>query len=191
MTSLASGSPRTWSSGPEGGTSALPRSALRSGDCALFERVEDQVRARDLERRWRAVRPLHDAVRADHHERSCGHAALLVVDAELAGHLALRVEVREQRDRHAELLLEGIVRIRGVYRHAVQIDAARLQLAEHLLVDVQLVGADRAEVERIEGEDHRPPPKRLEGDLLPVLVTQAEVRRLRACLDHGLAPESE
>ena len=100
------------------------------------------------------------------------------------------MEVGEQRDRHAELLLERLVRVRGVHRRAVEVGAASLQLAVHLLVDVELVRADRAEVERIEDEHHGSAPERLEGDLLPVLVTQAEVRRRRARLDHRLRPSS-
>ena len=42
-----------------------------------------------------------------------------------------------------------------------------LELAEDLLVDVQLVGADRAEVGRIEHEHHRPPAKSASETRLP------------------------
>ena len=100
------------------------------------------------------------------------------------------MEVGEQGDRHAELLLERLVRVGGVDRHAVHLDPSRVELAEYLLVDVELVRADRAEVERVEDEHHRPAPKRLEADLLPILVPQAEVRRRRTGLDHRLSPSS-
>src|SRR3954447_25967956 len=135
-------SPRMWSSGAGGGTGALRN------------RVEDQVRPRDLERAGRTVDPLDRQVGADHDERSRRVAPALVVQAEGLGELALRVEVGEQRDADAEMLLERLMRVGRVDRYAVELDALRLELAEHLVVDVQLVGADRAEVERVE-DQHR------------------------------------
>ena len=58
-----------WSSAPGSG-----------GGLRCVQRVKDQVRARDLERRG-DVRPLDDAVGLDHHERTPVVAALLDEDA--------------------------------------------------------------------------------------------------------------
>src|ERR671910_3588351 len=89
-------SPRLWSAGPG------------SGGGALLQRVKDEVRPRHLERR-RQVGPLDRSVWADHHERAAGHAVVLGPDAVGLRHLALRVEVGEQRDREPAVLLEGPV----------------------------------------------------------------------------------
>ena len=59
-------SPRTWSSGPTGGTPALV--TLRPCQSAS-QGVEDQVRAGDLERRRRLVDPADDALLVDQDER--------------------------------------------------------------------------------------------------------------------------
>ena len=73
----------------------------------------------------------------------CADAVLLDVDAVGLGDLALGVEVGQQRDRHAEVLLEGLVGEGRVDGDAEQLAPLLLELAQHLLVDVQLVGAGR------------------------------------------------
>ena len=100
------------------------------------------------------------------------------------------MEVRQQRNRDSEPLPEGLVRVRGVDRDAVQLHTGRLQLAEDLLVHVELVGADRAEVERVEDQDRRLPAKGLERDLVAVLIPQLEVGRRGPGLDHRRRPSS-
>src|SRR4051794_26988795 len=93
--------PRTWSSGPG------------SGGPALVKCVEDEIGARDLERAWRRVRP-HDAeVGPDHHESAPRDAVVVDPQAVPARDLALGVEVREQRDGDAQVLLERLVRPGG------------------------------------------------------------------------------
>src|SRR4051795_2232106 len=91
-------SPRTWSS------------ASGSGGLELVKGVEDEIGAWDLEGRRRHVRPLHLEVRPDHHQRALVVAAFLDVDVVLLRHLALGMEVGEQRERDAQVLLEGLVR---------------------------------------------------------------------------------
>ena len=98
-------SPRAWSAGPG------------SGGGALLQRVKDEVRAGHLERR-REVGPLDHAVRADHHERAARDAVLLRPHAVRPRHLALGVEVGEQRDGDALVLLEGLVAEGAVDRDA-------------------------------------------------------------------------
>src|SRR4051794_37504043 len=107
MTSLPS--PRTWSSG------------CSSGGLELVYGVEDEIGAWNLEGCRRHVRPLHLEVRPEHHERALVVTALLDVDAVLLRDLALRVEVGEQRDRDAEMLLERLVREGGVDRDPVEL----------------------------------------------------------------------
>src|SRR5436190_22778112 len=136
-------SPRTWSSSVGGGSGAL-----RNG-------VEDEVRARDLERARRAVRPLDRQVGADHHERARRGAPLLVVDAVSVRYRALRVEIGQQRDADAQMVLERLVGVGRVDRDAVELDALALEVVEHLVVDVELIGADRTEVEWIEDQHSR------------------------------------
>src|SRR5215212_9656123 len=120
--------PRVWSAGPG------------SGGGALLQRVKDEVRAGDLERR-REVRPLDGAVGPDHDERTARDAVVVRPDAVCLRHLALRVEVREQRDGDALVLLEGLVAERAVDGDAHQLRPLLLDLRKHLLVDAQLVGA--------------------------------------------------
>src|SRR3954452_6518735 len=105
-----------WSSSAGGGTGAL-----RKG-------VEDEVRAGDLQRAGRTVDPLDSQIGADHHERARRAAPLLVVEAVRPRNGALRVEVSEQRDADAEVLLEGVVRVGRVDRDAVHLGALRLEL---------------------------------------------------------------
>src|SRR6187551_464989 len=134
--------PRVWSAGPG------------SGGGALLQRVKDEVRAGDLEGR-REVGPPDGLVRADHHERAAGHAVVLRPHAVRLRYLALGVEVREERDRQPLVLLKGLVAERAVDGDADQPRALPLELGQDLLVDAQLVGADRAEVGRIEDEHDR------------------------------------
>src|SRR5436190_249889 len=66
-----------------------------------------------------------------------------VVDVKGAARLPLRLPVRELRDRHAEVLLERLLRVQRVAGDAEQARAALLELGQNLLVEVELVGADR------------------------------------------------
>jgi hypothetical protein len=68
--------------------------------------------------------------------------------------------------------------------------ALRLDLAEDLLVDAELVGADRAEVERVEGEDQLAAREVRQRDLVPVVIAEGEVRGLFARLDQRRRPSS-
>ena len=65
-----------------------------------------------------------------------------------------------------------------------------LDLAEDLLVDRELVGADRAEVGRIEGDDQLVAGVVSERDLVLILVEEREVRSLGAGFDHLRRPSS-
>ena len=116
------------------------------------ERVEEEVRARQVARRLGLVAPAHDRVGPADDERPL-REALGMEHPERAARLALGLEVRELLDRDAEALLERALRPDRVARDAVQRRAARLELVEHLVVEAQLVGADRRERERIEDED--------------------------------------
>src|SRR5215217_7419238 len=169
--------PRTWSS------------AAGSGGGALLQRVKDEVRPRHLERR-RGVGPLDDPVGPDHHQRATGHAVLVRPDSVRLRDLPFWVEVREQRDLGVEVLLESLVAEGAVDRDAEQSRAPLLELREYLLVDAQLVGADRAEVGRVEDQYHRPPAEVGERDLVAILIGKPEIRRRRTGLDHRRRPSS-
>ena len=96
----------------------------------------------------------------------------------------------------AELLAEGAVADSAVDADPDQRRAPRLDLAEDLLVDRELVGADRAEVERVEGEHQLAAGEVGERDRVAVLVGEGEVGR-RGCRARsqrsgvGLAAEAE
>ena len=69
---------------------------------------------------------------------------------------ALGLEVRQLLDAHAELLGERRSAPRCESQETpYSLDARCAQLAEHLLVQLQLVGAHRAEGERVEDEHGR------------------------------------
>src|SRR4051812_161842 len=105
------------------------------------QRVEDQVRARQVAERLRPMAPLHDAVRPDDDERPCRASARREPCAERARRLALRLEVRQLLDRDAELLAERGLRVRVVAGDAVERRAAPGELLADLVVDLELVGA--------------------------------------------------
>src|SRR5215211_7426270 len=121
---------------------ASERWARRSSDGV--KSVEDQIRAGQLARVGRLVAPLHHPIGADDDQGALRETAL-VIDAEGAAGRALRLPVGQLLDGDAEPLLERRLRPRGVARDAIEPGAASLELAQHLLVDVELVGADRAE----------------------------------------------
>src|SRR5215210_6906063 len=102
--------------------------------------VEDEVRAGQLPWVGGLVAPLHDSVRIHDHERALREPTL-VVDAEGAASPALGLPVRQLLDAHAQLVLERPLGPRGVAGDAVQPGAARLELFEDFLVDVELVAA--------------------------------------------------
>src|SRR5215217_5091789 len=177
-------SPRTWSSAAIGGSPALLRESL------TLQGVEDQVRARDLQRGGSGVRPQHLPARPDHHQRPVVVAALLDVRAVLTRDLALGMEVGQQRDRDPQVLLEGLVAEGRVDGDPVELRALLLQLAEHLLVHVHLIRADRAPVARVEDQHDRLAAELGQRDGLAVLVEQREVGSLGARLDHRRRPSS-
>jgi hypothetical protein len=79
---------------------------------------------------------------------------------------------------------------RGVDRHAVQLHPALREVVDQLLVDRELVRADRAEVERVE-DQHRGLALQVgERDRLAILIPELEVRRRAAGLDHRRRPSS-
>jgi hypothetical protein len=98
------------------------------------------------------------------------------------------VEVGQQRDRYAEVLAEGPVAEGAVDRDADHGHAAALELAQGLLVGAQLVGADRAEVTGVEGEQHAATAEARQRDLLAVVVDEGEVGSRRAGFDHRRRP---
>src|SRR4051794_32652731 len=140
-------------------------------EAALRQRVEDQVGARDLTRVRRGIGPLDLAV-LDQHEAAVADARPVDVGAVGLRDLALGMKVGQQRHGQIELLAEGVMRIAGVDADADQRRALRLDLAEHLLVQVELIGADGAEVERIEDEHELAPGEVGKRDLVAVLVRQ-------------------
>src|SRR5439155_8902588 len=113
--------------------------------------------------------------------------------------LALRFEVREQREMEVAVLGEGQVTPHAVYRDAHQLRVELPELREHGLIQRQLVGAHRAPVLRVERQDHGLPPELREHDLLIRGRGKLEVRRLlpggqrgrvmdRGGLGHPLTP---
>ena len=84
---------------------------------------------------------------------------LVEVGAVARDHLSLGLEVGEQRDRDPELLPERPVGPGRVDAHADQGRALLLDLRQHLLVDRELVGAHRAEVERVEDQHQLAAPE--------------------------------
>src|SRR4051794_4089754 len=133
MATLASSGPRTWSCEPTGGGGAEPRSDVGGG-----QRVEDEVRAREIARRLRLVTPEHRGVGAGHDQRPLGEAARMQ-DAEGAARGALGLEVRQLLDRDPQLLAERLLGPRGVAGDAVQRRALPGEVVEQLLVHAQLL----------------------------------------------------
>jgi hypothetical protein len=69
--------------------------------------------------------------------------AARVVDVERPAGRALGLEVRQLLDGDAQRLAERRLRVRGVAGDAVERHAALAEVVEHLVVERQLVGADR------------------------------------------------
>src|SRR5437588_11550437 len=184
-TSEPSSEPRTWSSAASGGSGALPRSVTASGArLDGVEAVEDQVRAGEVPGTRGLMAPLHHGVRVGDHQRALGEPGL-VVDPEGPAGRALGLEVRQLRDVDPELLAEGVLRPRGVAGDAEEPGAAGLEFAQHLVVDVELVGAHGAEGERVEDQHGRLPPQIVPGERLPLLGGEPELWRRRAGRDRA------
>ena len=149
------------------------------------ERVEDQVRAGDLERRRRGVRP-SARFRARRSAPASGSASPTP-----RGRRRRRARPRPS----GESPRAGSARGRAACerRCATRCRRSRSRparprvadLAQHLLVDRELVGADRAEVVGIEAEHELAAAKVRQADLLSPVVGEREVRRLAAGLEHG------
>ena len=100
------------------------------------------------------MRPGHDAVGADDDERAVRSARRLEVGAERARPAPLGSKSEScgiETPSFSRNALAATVR-RG---DAVDLRALGAELVDDLLVDLQLVGADRAEGERVEDQDGR------------------------------------
>src|SRR5919204_1354197 len=200
----ASFGPRTWSSSRNGGTGALRKSVLMprslaggvgggsSADGRGREPVEDEADAGEVAGRIGQVAPTHPPVRADDHDRPVRHPAGLEVGAERACRRALGLEVRELLDRDAELLLERLLRPDRIGRDAVERRALGGEVVEGLLVDLQLIGADRAEGKGVEDQDRRLAEQVLAREVAAVLALERELRGRCARSDdaHRRSPSS-
>ena len=102
-----------------------------------------------------------------------------MVDAESAACVPLRLEVRELLDVHAELLAEGLLGVGRVAGDAVQRGALSSELVEHLVVEAELVGAHRAEGERVEHQDGSSAVQVGTGEGAPILAPEPEFRHGR------------
>src|SRR4029077_9749836 len=128
----------------------------------------------------RDVAPAHDAFAVDHEQGALAGAVLLAVDAVGPRDRALGLEVGEQREVEGPVLRKRKGRPDAVDRDSQQLRAVTLELRQQLLVERQLVGADRAPVLRIEDQDCRPAAAVGERDLLVRGRGQREVRRRRS-----------
>src|ERR1043165_7702396 len=129
--------PRTWSSGPIGGTGALLRSAMAPSG----ERVEDDVGAGEPVRVGRFVGPGDLTVLVDQDEGAVGEPRPVDVGAIGTGDLALGLEVGEQGGVDTQLLLEGLVSKEAVDADPDQLDPLGGDLRLHLLVERELIPA--------------------------------------------------
>ena len=117
-------------------------------------------------------------------------AGLTEVSAVRLGDCALRFEVGEQRGLDPELIAERLVGEGRVDTDPDQGDAGVVQLGLELFVERQLVGADRAEIERVEGEQHSPAGEVGKGNLLAGVVRKGEIRSLGPDFDQRRRPRS-
>src|SRR3954452_204423 len=100
---------------------------------------------------------------------------LLDVGAVGTSDLPLGLEVGEQLRVDAELLLEGLVGEAAVDADPDHGHALGLDLRLDLLVDRELVAADRAEVERVEDQEDLLAAEVGERNLLAVLIAESEI----------------
>src|SRR4051812_9957068 len=124
--------------------------------------------------------PGHLAVLVDHVRCAGGDAHLLDVGVVLAGHGALRMEVREQMRSEVLVTPEGLERERAVHRDAEYLGAAVGEPVGQVRNVVELLGADAAESQWIEDQHHVVPAQRGERDLFALFVPEGEVRSLRS-----------
>ena len=100
-----------------------------------LERVEDEVGARDLERRSADCRTTSPCPRDRSSRAPAATCRTGRRRRRRPGDLALRLEVGEQRDREVEPVLERLVAEGGVDRDAVELRARSSKSLEQLLVD--------------------------------------------------------
>ena len=82
---------------------------------------------------------------------------------------------------HAERLAERHLAVGLVDRHPVEIRALRREILADLLVDLKLVGADRAERRRVEDEDGRLAGEVVTRERCAVLAAQRELGNVASC----------
>jgi hypothetical protein len=124
----------------------------------VLESAEDPVGAW-VHAHGRDVAPLHDAVRIDHIQGPLARTVFVAVGVIRPGDVALGLEVGKQREMQVPILGEGEMTPDPVHRDAHELRIELLELGEQLLVQGKLIGADRAPVLRVEGEDHGPAPE--------------------------------
>ena len=146
-----------------------------------LERVEDAVGA-GIHADRREVAPADDAVAVDHEQRALGEAVLLAIHAVAPRHVALGLEVGEQRKLELAASRERAMAPRAVDRDAEQLGVVFRELVRHLVVERHLIAADRAPVGGIEREHDRPAAKIRELDRLVGRGMELEIGRRRA---HG------
>src|SRR3954454_17495540 len=109
------------------------------------EPVEDQVRAGHDARVLALPAPLHHALGVDDDQRAVRDAGRLEEGPECARGLALGLVVGELRDAHTQRLAKRGLRVRLIAGDREDAGAGFGDLVQDLLVDLQLVGTDRAE----------------------------------------------
>src|SRR5262249_50768538 len=143
------------------------------------ETLAQQLDVRQLGGRGRLIAPAHHPAGIDHDKRALGKAAL-VQNAKRGAGGPLGLEVRQLRDADSELLPEGLLRPGAVAGDPVDLLAICGELLEAALIELQLVGADGAESERIEDEDRGRALKIALAEALPVFAHEPERRRRAA-----------
>src|SRR4051812_717463 len=131
--------------------------------------------------------PGDDPLLVDQDEGAIRRAVVLQVGAVGTRNLALGVEISEERNLDAEVVAECLVGPRVVDADSEQRGTPLFDLREYLLVDRELVRADRAEVGREEDQHDLAAAEVHQRYLLAVLVAEREVGRLRPDFDHVIA----
>ncbi len=151
---------------------------------------DDQVRTRYVERGLGFVNPLHHPVPIDQDQRPVGMTGRTEVGAIGIGDRAFGLEIGQQRGFDAELVAEGFVGEGGIDADTEQRDVSVIEIPLDRLVLRELVRADRAEIQRIEGEQNPAAGKVRQRNLLAGVVREGEIRSLGSDFNQWRRPRS-
>ncbi len=145
----------------------MPPDSVSDAECFIdlryrFESFQNTVSAR-IDALRRDVTPTNDPLGINDKQRPLRHAVFFPVDAVLTGHCAFGLKIRQERKVQFAVFAECEMAPEVVDRYAYDLRFKPGEFWLQLVVESQLVTADRAPICRVEDQDYGLPSKVREG----------------------------